>query len=146
MPYTIFTSPEIGGFGLTEKKAKLIYSDDNVKSIVMKKTPYLEKLIRMNPLDPEPPLDLKDKMGGNTEKISRKVQNFESSMTEGKDKEFTRNNLLKIIYETKSGKDKIKIAEEEGRILLTKAKSIMLSKKTCPLIKVTGGKSDEQLR
>jgi uncharacterized protein with PIN domain len=45
--------------------------------------------------------------------------------------------------EVKSGKDKIRIAEEEERILLTKAKNIMLAKKTCPLIKITGGKSDE---
>lgn len=48
--------------------------------------------------------------------------------------------------EVKTGKAKINIAETEKRIFLTKAKSIMLSNKTCPLIKITSGKSDEQLR
>lgn len=48
--------------------------------------------------------------------------------------------------EIKSGKDKIKIAEEEDRIVLTKSKQIMLAKKVCPLIKIIGGKTDDQLR
>ena len=46
----------------------------------------------------------------------------------------------------KSNKDKIKLAEEQERIILTKSKQIMLTKKVCPLIKITGGKTDEQLR
>ena len=48
--------------------------------------------------------------------------------------------------EVKSTKDKIKMAEEEERIILTKSKQIMMSKKTCPLIKITAGKSDDQLK
>lgn len=45
--------------------------------------------------------------------------------------------------EIKCGKEKIRIAEEQERIILTKSKQIMMSKKSCPLIKISSGKSDD---
>ena len=47
MPYCLFTSPEIGGVGLTEAKASQVYKSGQVMPITLKKTAYLDKLEQM---------------------------------------------------------------------------------------------------
>jgi glutathione reductase (NADPH) len=112
MPYCLFTDPEIAGFGLTQSKAELIYSEKYVKSISMKKMPYLEKLISMNP--PEAEQELPDdndehKKGSKTQKISNAAKKIDDkSKSEGYPlNRYSKSNILKIIYETKSSKNKI---------------------------------------
>ena len=48
-PYCLFTCPEIAGVGLTEDQAKVAYPENQFRSIRLKKTSYLEKLIGLNP-------------------------------------------------------------------------------------------------
>lgn len=47
MPYCLFSTPEIGGLGITEIKAEQIYKKGEVTSITLKKTGYLDKLTQM---------------------------------------------------------------------------------------------------
>lgn len=47
MPFCLFSTPEIGGVGITEDKAKLKYREGEATCIVLKKTAYLDKLVQM---------------------------------------------------------------------------------------------------
>lgn len=47
MPFCLFSTPEIGGVGITEDRAKLAYKDGEVTCIVLKKTAYLDKMVQM---------------------------------------------------------------------------------------------------
>lgn len=93
--------------GLTDKQAKLAYPNDEFRSIRLKKTSYLEKLIGLNPLAAELDLSREKNIHFNTENQNEKLLGGDAVKSErAKDTEL-RNNYLKILYETKSGQDRI---------------------------------------